>query len=140
MAKSLDVSGNVVTTVIVPSDQLVDKNGGATGTPINIEVTMPEKGKSKPITRRIGEEHSGKGGNITFLSRAKNLTVFRDGDDYIVFRNYLFQTDNPVNINFIRESPYFDIEIFEGAYPEHVLEEIEAKNRYLTRDKEEHEA
>lgn len=141
MAK-LEIGGKKDTTqVTIPAEQLIDKDGNVKGTPINIEITMPEKGKSKPIIRRVGEEHTGgETGAVTFLSKAKNLTVFRDGDDYIIFRNYIFQTDNPMNINFLRESPYYDIEIFEGQYPEHILKEIEDRNKFLTRDKEEHEA
>lgn len=128
-----------VQTIVVPTDQLTN-NGGTQGTPINIEVTIPDKNKSKPIIRRVGEEHIGSGTEVMFLSKAKNLTVFRDGDDYIIFRNYIFVTDNPVNADFLRNSPYFGYEIFENEYPPEILKEIEDRNKYLTRDPEEHEA
>ena len=143
MANNLKIGGNTtkVQTVIVPSEQLKsDQTGSTTGTPINIEVTIPDKNVSKPIIRKVGEERLGGLEQITFLSKAKNFTVFRDGNDYIVFRNYLFITDNPVNIDFLRNSPYFGLEIFEGEYPPEVVKEIEEKNKYLTRDPEEHEA
>ena len=91
-------------------------------------------------TRKVGTDRVGTKEMVTFLAMSKNFTLFRDGNDYIIFRNYIFETNNPIDIEFIRNSSSFDKIVFEGAYPPQALKELDERGKYFTKDPDEYEA
>ena len=140
MAK-LDLGGKKLNVTVNNQPQNNDDNtGSANNTPINIEVTIPQEPINKPATRKVGTDRVGTKEMVTFLAMSKNFTLFRDGNDYIIFRNYIFETNNPIDIEFIRTSSSFDKTVFEGAYPPQALKELDERGKYFTQDPDEYEA
>ena len=140
MAK-LDLGGKKLNVTVNNQPQNDDDNtGSAESTPINIEVTIPQEPINKPATRKVGTDRVGTKEMVTFLAMSKNFTLFRDGNDYIIFRNYIFETNNPIDIEFIRNSSSFDKTVFEGAYPPQALKELDERGKYFTQDPDEYEA
>ena len=141
MAGKLNLGGKKLNVTVNNQPQNDDDNtGSAESTPINIEVTIPQEPINKPATRKVGTDRVGTKEMVTFLAMSKNFTLFRDGNDYIIFRNYIFETNNPIDIEFIRNSSSFDKTIFEGAYPPQALKELDERGKYFTKDPDEYEA
>lgn len=141
MAGKLNLGGKKLNVTVNNQPQNDDDNtGSAESTPINIEVTIPQEPINKPATRKVGTDRVGTKEMVTFLAMSKNFTLFRDGNDYIIFRNYIFETNNPVDIEFIRNSSSFDKTVFEGAYPPQALKELDERGKYFTKDPDEYEA
>ena len=141
MAGKLNLGGKKLNVTVNNQPQNDDDNtGSAESTPINIEVTIPQEPINKPATRKVGTDRVGTKEMVTFLAMSKNFTLFRDGNDYIIFRNYIFETNNPVDIEFIRNSSSFDNAVFEGAYPPQALKELDERGKYFTKDPDEYEA
>lgn len=141
MAGKLNLGGKKLNVTVNNQPQNDDDNtGSAESTPINIEVTIPQEPINKPATRKVGTDRVGTKEMVTFLAMSKNFTLFRDGNDYIIFRNYIFETNNPIDIEFIRNSSSFDKTVFEGAYPPQALKELDERGRYFTKDPDEYEA
>ena len=139
MAK-LDLGGKKLNVTVNNQPQNDDDTGSANNTPINIEVTIPQEPINKPATRKVGTDKIGTKEMVTFLAMSKNFTLFRDGNDYIIFRNYIYETNNPIDIEFIRTSSSFDKTVFEGAYPPQALKELDERGKYFTQDPDEYEA
>lgn len=141
MAGKLNLGGKKLNVTVNNQPQNDDDNtGSAESTPINIEVTIPQEPINKPATRKVGTDRVGTKEMVTFLAMSKNFTLFRDGNDYIIFRNYIFETNNPIDIEFIRNSSSFDKTVFEGAYPPQALKELDERGEYFTKDPDEYEA
>lgn len=141
MAGKLNLGGKKLNVTVNNQPQNEDDNtGSAESTPINIEVTIPQEPINKPATRKVGTDRVGTKEMVTFLAMSKNFTLFRDGNDYIIFRNYIFETNNPIDIEFIRNSSSFDKTVFEGAYPPQALKELDERGKYFTKDPDEYEA
>lgn len=141
MAGKLNLGGKKLNVTVNNQPQNDDDNtGSAENTPINIEVTIPQEPINKPATRKVGTDRVGTKEMVTFLAMSKNFTLFRDGNDYIIFRNYIFETNNPIDIEFIRNSSSFDKTVFEGAYPPRALKELDERGKYFTKDPDEYEA
>jgi len=141
MAGKLNLGGKKLNVTVNNQPQNDDDNtGSAENTPINIEVTIPQEPINKPATRKVGTDRVGTKEMVTFLAMSKNFTLFRDGNDYIIFRNYIFETNNPIDIEFIRNSSSFDKTVFEGAYPPQALKELDERGKYFTKDPDEYEA
>ena len=141
MAGKLNLGGKKLNVTVNNQPQNDDDNtGSAESTPINIEVTIPQEPINKPATRKVGTDRVGTKEMVTFLAMSKNFTLFRDGNDYIIFRNYIFETNNPIDIEFIRNSSSFDKTVFEGAYPPQALKELDERGKYFTQDPDEYEA
>ena len=141
MAGKLNLGGKKLNVTVNNQPQNDDDNtGSAESTPINIEVTIPQEPINKPATRKVGTDRVGTKEMVTFLAMSKNFTLFRDGNDYIIFRNYIFETNNPIDIEFIRTSSSFDKTVFEGAYPPQALKELDERGKYFTQDPDEYEA
>ncbi len=141
MAGKLNLGGKKLNVTVNNQPQNDDDNtGSAESTPINIEVTIPQEPINKPATRKVGTDRVGTKEMVTFLAMSKNFTLFRDGNDYIIFRNYIFETNNPIDIEFIRNSSSFDKTVFEGAYPPQALKELDERGKYFTKDPDEYEA
>ena len=141
MAGKLNLGGKKLNVTVNNQPQNDDDNtGSAESTPINIEVTIPQEPINKPATRKVGTDKTGTKEMVTFLAMSKNFTLFRDGNDYIIFRNYIYETNNPIDIEFIRNSSSFDKTVFEGAYPPQALKELDERGKYFTKDPDEYEA
>ena len=141
MAGKLNLGGKKLNVTVNNQPQNDDDNtGSAENTPINIEVTIPQEPINKPATRKVGTDRVGTKEMVTFLAMSKNFTLFRDGNDYIIFRNYIFETNNPIDIEFIRNSSSFDKTVFEGEYPPQALKELDERSKYFTKDPDEYEA
>lgn len=141
MAGKLNLGGKKLNVTVNNQPQNDnDDTGSADSTPINIEVTIPQEPINKPATRKVGTDRVGTKEMVTFLAMSKNFTLFRDGNDYIIFRNYIFETNNPIDIEFIRNSSSFDKTVFEGAYPPQALKELDERGKYFTKDPDEYEA
>lgn len=141
MAGKLNLGGKKLNVTVNNQPQNDDDNtGSAESTPINIEVTIPQEPINKPATRKVGTDRVGTKEMVTFLAMSKNFTLFRDGNDYIIFRNYIFETNNPIDIEFIRNSSSFYKTVFEGAYPPQALKELDERGKYFTKDPDEYEA
>ena len=141
MAGKLNLGGKKLNVTVNNQPQNDDDNtGSAESTPINIEVTIPQEPINKPATRKVGTDRVGTKEMVTFLAMSKNFTLFRDGNDYIIFRNYIFETNNPIDIEFIRNSSSFDKTVFEGAYPPQAMKELDERGKYFTKDPDEYEA
>ena len=141
MAGKINLGGKKLNVTVNNQPQNDDDNtGSAESTPINIEVTIPQEPINKPATRKVGTDRVGTKEMVTFLAMSKNFTLFRDGNDYIIFRNYIFETNNPIDIEFIRNSSSFDKTVFEGAYPPQALKELDERGKYFTKDPDEYEA
>ena len=141
MAGKINLGGKKLNVTVNNQPQNDDDNtGSAESTPINIEVTIPQEPINKPATRKVGTDRVGTKEMVTFLAMSKNFTLFRDGNDYIVFRNYIYETNNPIDIEFIRTSSSFDKTVFEGAYPPQALKELDERGKYFTQDPDEYEA
>ena len=141
MAGKINLGGKKLNVTVNNQPQNDDDNtGSAESTPINIEVTIPQEPINKPATRKVGTDRVGTKEMVTFLAMSKNFTLFRDGNDYIIFRNYIFETNNPIDIEFIRNSSSFDKTVFEGAYPPQALKELDERVKYFTKDPDEYEA
>ena len=141
MAGKLNLGGKKLNVTVNNQPQNDDDNtGSAESTPINIEVTIPQEPINKPATRKVGTDRVGTKEMVTFLAMSKNFTLFRDGNDYIIFRNYIFETNNPIDIEFIHNSSSFDKTVFEGAYPPQALKELDERGKYFTKDPDEYEA
>ena len=141
MAGKLNLGGKKLNVTVNNQPQNDDDNtGSAESTPINIEVTIPQEPINKPATRKVGTDRVGTKEMVTFLAMSKNFTLFRDGNDYIIFRNYIFETNNPIDIEFIRNSSSFDKTVFEGTYPPQALKELDERGKYFTKDPDEYEA
>ena len=140
MAK-LDLGGKKLNVTVNNQPQNDDDDtGSANNTPINIEVTIPQEPINKPAIRKVGTDRVGTDEMITFLAMSKNFTLFKDGNNYIIFRNYIFETNNPVDIEFIHTCSSFDKTVFEGAYPPQALKELDERGKYFTQDPDEYEA
>ena len=141
MAGKLNLGGKKLNVTVNNQPQNDDDDtGSANNTPINIEVTIPQEPINKPATRKVGTDKTGTKEMVTFLAMSKNFTLFRDGNDYIIFRNYIYETNNPIDIEFIRTSSSFDKTVFEGAYPPQALKELDERGKYFTQDPDEYEA
>lgn len=124
------------------SNTATEQSKGNENSPVQIELVMPNDNRNLQNNRKIGQDLTNVVGIpiVTFLSKRKSFTVFRNGNDYIMFRDYTFQTDNVTDIEFLREHEINGVEIFEGDYPEHVSNEMAERAKYLTKDKSEYEA
>ena len=141
MAGKINLGGKKLNVTVNNQPQNDDDDtGSANNTPINIEVTIPQEPINKPAIRKVGTDRVGIDEMVTFLAMSKNFTLFKDGNNYIIFRNYIFETNNPVDIEFIRTCSSFDKTVFEGVYPPQALKELDERGKYFTQDPDEYEA
>lgn len=103
-----------------------------------VELVIKENSPHHYDKRFSSENLKGQGNQITFLSTKKSLMLFADDVTYIVFKNYVFTTNNPETIEYLRSHEAYGNDIFEGDYPDHVKKAIAEKRKYFTKDKSEH--
>lgn len=95
---------------------------------IKSRYTDPNYGAIRKMGRNVsrGEDTATK-----FYSVSKNTVLYADNDCYIEFKNYEYVTDNEFDIDFIKRSPLFGRDIFEGQYPKHILEMFRQRRQDL---------
>ena len=95
---------------------------------IKARYTDPNYGSVRKMGRNVSRSEDDA---INFYSIAKNTVLYANQETFIEFKNYEYKTDNEFDIDFIRKSPLFGREIFEGKFPKHVLEMFAQRRKDL---------
>lgn len=103
-----------------------------------INIRMPEQDKSFKVIRHQGYEvdDKSKKPTVTFVSYKKELSIFLEHDEYIQFAHHSFVTNDQRLIDYLRNSPLYEKEIWEGEFPDYIKRKLEEERKYLTRDSE----
>jgi hypothetical protein len=114
---------------------VLDKNGSQ----LEVIVSSSDKNVRGKTNRHIAEWMDGSGKPVVFLAMRKGFSVFMDEYNILQFRMYTFTTNVPKAIEYLRSHPLFNIEFFEGDYPEVARKKLEEYRSKFTKDPEEHE-
>lgn len=93
---------------------------------IKSRYTDPNYGSIRKMGRNVSRDE---GKAITFYSINKNMVLYANEECFIEFKNFEYKTDNEFDIDFIRKSPLFGRDVFEGQYPTHVLEMFKQRSK-----------
>jgi hypothetical protein len=103
------------------------------------------KAKSKKYIKNAGAnikpEDEAKA--IKFMSLRKETMIFNDAEkalNSIKFNQHIYRTANKGEIEFLRSLPLFNVEIFEGSFPKHVVDKFEEDKKWLTKHEDMYEA
>lgn len=97
----------------VPPDMAVQEE------PEKLKYEIP--GKAKYMGRNVKDEDKA----VVFRSLAKNPMIILDDKYEVVFQNHFYATDNPFEIDTIRNMiGVFGIEIFENEFPEWAKQQL----------------
>lgn len=92
----------------------------------------------KATIKKVGREPGLKDEEkaVRFKSYIKELVLFKDGHEMIQFSQHEYVTNNEEDINFIKNSPAFGAGIWEGKFPQSVINKFDDDKKNLTRDED----
>lgn len=69
-----------------------------------------------------------------FFANKKSLMLYVSETEAIIFRERMFFTEDERIKEFIREHPMFNIEVWENEMPDYFVQELNDRQRTITRD------
>lgn len=107
----------------------------------NIEVVVKQVDSRRPgiLRKHIAEWMEGDKKQVVFLSLKKEAMFFITENEYVQFKNNIFRTNVDKCIEYLRDHPAYNIELFENDFPQHIKQKFENDKKYITRDPEEYE-
>jgi len=106
--------------------------------PVRKEIYVEKNVDIRTTTRKIGREvnDSSKAEPVTFVSRIRNLMLFKEGDYLIKFDNNRFITNDTSDIDFLRKHPLKDQVYWEKEFPPEVVQKMKEDKKYIEIDEE----